>query len=402
MFLSLAAMTSRSAQAQTYTVLHTFTNEPDGTNPNPLIQDAQGNLYGTTRAGGAFGYGSVFKMDPSGKETVLHSIQGGTDGAIPLAALIRDSEGNLYGNTQGDGTFNVPTVFKIDPSGNETVLYDFTGGHGCCQDSPLAIDGAGILYGMSPYEGDYNCGYRNSSCGLLYKLTQAGENTVIHVFKGLDGIQPEGGLVVGVDGSLYGAAIHGGNLSCYTPGGGHYQIGCGTIYKLDKSGKFTVLHRFTGKADGSAPLGLIRDPEGNLYGIAEYGGNTVCIEDAYGCGTIFKVDTRGKFSVLFRFTVAIAQPAFAGHLLRDSEGNLYGVNQIGGANNSGFIFEFTPRGTFSILFSFPSTIQVQDGSDPQGITRDSAGNFYGSMLLRGSEDGNCGFEGCGTVFKITF
>ena len=116
---------------------------------------------------------------------------------------------------------------------------------------------------------------------------------------------------------------------------------------------------------------------------------------------IFKVDASGKFSVLFTFTPDIMpEPSFAIHLLRDSEGNLYGVNQIGGANFSGFLFKIDPSGKFTNLFSFPSTAQTQDGSMPMGVTRDSAGNFYGTMLINGSET-NCKF-GCGTVFKITF
>jgi uncharacterized repeat protein (TIGR03803 family) len=96
------------------------------------------------------------------------------------------------------------------------------------------------------------------------------------------------------------------------------------------------------------------------------------------------------------------QPDFASRLLLDSKGNLYGVNQIGGAHFSGFIFKVDPKGKFTILFSFPSTSEEQDGSNPQGVTMDSAGNFYGSMLIRGSQDNNCGFQGCGTVFKATF
>lgn len=402
-FPLLVALTSLSAQAQTYTVLHTFTNVPDGTNPNPLIRGAQGMMYGTTQGGGipcSLGScGTVYKIDSSGNETVIYKFQGGTDGAQPVAALIQDAAGNLYGNTQGNGEIPADsTVFKIDPSGNETVLYDFSvGGHGCCQDSPLAMDKAGNLYGMSPFGGDTNCGTDELGCGLLYKLTQTGVNTVIHVFKGADGIDPEGGLVADIDGSLYGTTVAGGILSCSSPEEGRYHPnkGCGTIYKLDRSGKFTVLHRFTGKGDGSAPLGLIQDPQGNLYGIAAYGGNTICIEDNAGCGTIFKVDTQGNFSVLYRFTVAISQPDFDNLLLRDSEGNLYGSNGIGGANNTGFIFKVTPGAEFSIVDSFPSDVNIDYGIFPQGVVMDPSGNFYGTMLFDGA-------AGYGTVFKVSF
>jgi uncharacterized repeat protein (TIGR03803 family) len=408
--LILTALAVPSAQAQTYTVQHAFTNWPDGAGPNALMMGADGVMYGTTQGGGnhcgSGGCGTVYKIDSSGNETVLYRFTEGNDGAFPVAALIQDAAGNLYGNTEGNGFLNAPsTVFKIDTNGNETTLYAFTSNTGCCQDSPLAIDKAGNLYGMSPYGGNYNCGTDEIGCGLLYKLTQAGENTVLHVFTGTDGIDPEGGLVVDVDGNLYGTTIAGGNLRCYSPEQGqHFNYGCGTIYKLDKKGNFTVLHTFTGGDDGSDPLGLIQDAKGNLYGIAAYGGTTYCLEncgnkfcleDRYGCGVIFEVDTQGKFSVIYRFTAAIGQPDFDSHLLLDSEGNLYGSNGIDGANNTGFIFKVTPSREFSIVASFPSDVNREWGIFPQGVVMDSSGKFYGTML-------NDGADLEGTVFKVSF
>ncbi len=172
-------------------------------------------MYGTTDGGGNHcgpgGSGTVYKIDGSGNETVLYRFTEGNDGASPVAALIQDAAGNLYGNTQSNGFLDAPsTVFKIDTNGNDTTLYAFTSDTGCCQDSALTIDKAGNLYGMSPYGGDYNCGYQEIGCGSLYRLTQAGQITVLHTFTGEDGIDPEGGLVVDVDGSLYGTAINGG------------------------------------------------------------------------------------------------------------------------------------------------------------------------------------------------
>lgn len=409
--LVLTMAASPTAQAQTYSVIDTFNYMPGGSNPNALIQDAEDNLYGTTRVGGTFfcypvqqlTCGAVFRVDSAGNETVLYTFKGGPDGANPVTSLIRDSAGNLYGNTQGDGNLgDRSTVFKLDANGNETVLYDFEGPEGCCQDSPLALDETGNLYGTSPYGGDLGCGYQNSGCGSIYRLTQAGHLTVIHTFTGEDGMQPEGGVIVDKN-SLYGSTILGGNLSCFTPVG-RYGVpeGCGTVYKLDRNGKLTVLHTFSGQSDGSAPLGLIRDPGGNLYGIAQYGGDLTCYAPA-GCGTVFKVDTSGKFSVLFTFTSALTDsPRYASHLMRDAAGNLYGVSQFGGANFSGFLFKLAPNGTFTNLFNFPSTANVPDGSDPQGVVMDSAGNFFGSMLILGQEDDGCGPTGCGTIFEITF
>ena len=407
----LAGQTTTFAQGGgTYTLLHTFTNSPDGDSPNPTIQDAQGNLYGTTRGGGPacipqfITCGTVFKVDAEGNETVLYTFQGASDGGYPVAALIEDAAGNLYGNTEGNDTIGAfSTVFKLDPSGHETVLYTFDGQNpGGEQDSPLVMDKKGNLYDTSPWGGDTGCGYQGSGCGSMYKLTQAGKMTVLHIFNGPDGMNPEGGLVIGADGDLYGNTVLGGDMSCFTPAFRYnVTLGCGTIFKLDSTGKQTLIHSFAGKADGSAPLGLIRDPEGNLYGIAEYGGDPECYGPV-GCGTIFRVDTSGTFSVLFTFTPEIMpEPLFARHLLW-AKGALYGVNQIGGANFSGFIFELDSHGKFSTLFSFPSTTQEQDGNNPQGVTMDSAGKFYGTMLTDGFQGNSCGFQGCGTVFKVSF
>jgi uncharacterized repeat protein (TIGR03803 family) len=408
--LSLTIIATGSARAQTYSVIHTFAYMPDGSNPNALIQDAQGNLYGTTRVGGTifchenmFTCGSVFKVDPAGNLTVLYTFRGGADGSGPITSLIRDAAGNLYGDTQGDGNFgDSSTVFKVEPSGKETVLYDFNGFTGCCQDSPLALDPSGNLYGTSPYAGDFACGYQNVGCGSIYRLTPTRQFRVIHTFTGTDGNQPEGGVLVNGD-DLYGSTILGGDLTCYAPVGPDTKPqGCGTLFRLDGKGKLTQLHVFIGKADGSAPLGVIQDAQGNLYGIAEFGGDPTCYAPV-GCGTIFKVDTSGKFSVLFTFTSAvIPEPSYATHLLIDAEGNLYGVTQTGGANFSGFLFKLALDGTFTNLFSFPGTENIADGSDPQGVVMDSAGNFFGSMLIEGQEDNGCGNFGCGTLFEIAF
>src|SRR5271155_3543995 len=128
LFLLLAAMTSSFAQAQTYTVLHPFTNWPDGAVPNALMMGADDVMYGTTQGGGnhcgSGGCGTVYKIDSSGNETVLYRFTEGNDGANPVAPLIQDAAGNLYGNTLGNGFLNAPsTVFRIDTNGNETTLY---------------------------------------------------------------------------------------------------------------------------------------------------------------------------------------------------------------------------------------------------------------------------------------
>jgi uncharacterized repeat protein (TIGR03803 family) len=415
--LILTVVASPPSQAQTYTVLHAFTNAPDGALPNAIIRDAQGTLFGTTEGGGtvcAYPYtcGTVYKVDSAGNETVLYRFAGGNDGADPVAGLVQDRAGNLYGTTQGNGAISAySTAFKIDPKGHETVLHVFNPSFQvCCQDSPLALDEQGNLYGMSPYGGTPNCGwsyYYWQGCGTLFKLTPGGKLTVLHTFKGTDGMQPEGGLVRDAQGNLYGSANFGGKRSCKNPG---YEVwwpvGCGTIYKLDTHGKFSVLYTFTRKADGAFPLGLTIDSAGNLYGVTEWGGdNKPYYNHLYGYGTVFKLDATGKFSVLFTFTPKTTlNNVYASHLVRDSKGNLYGLQQ---ANNctkgGGCLFRIDPQGNYADLYDFEGENESDDGSQPMGVVFGSADDFYGSMAIGGGQPENeCGEYGCGTVFHLTF
>jgi len=152
-------------QAQTFTVLHSFTGGTDGASPQGgLVRDKAGNLYGTTASGGASGNGVVFKLDTTGTETVLHSFTG-PDGTLPYAGLVGDKAGNLYGTTAFGGTLGDGTVFKVDTTGTETVLHSFTGADG---GEPLwaalVRDKAGNLYGTTYGNGTF--GY-----GVVFKLT---------------------------------------------------------------------------------------------------------------------------------------------------------------------------------------------------------------------------------------
>jgi uncharacterized repeat protein (TIGR03803 family) len=399
--LALLAVATPSANAQfTYTVLHTFTGSSDGVYPSPLIRDAEGNLYGTAEAGGNtlcdFGCGLVFKIPPAGNFTDLYDFTAGNNGVYPIAGVVQDKTGNLYGTTQGSGFFGLSVLFKLTRDGKE-ISYDPTGSIGDLA-SPLALDEKGNAYGESPYGGTPNCGWdRNElGCGTLFKMTPNGKFTIIHTFDGTDGMNPQGGLVRDAKGNFYGAAFFGGIRSCTTTGNGHDEPGCGTIFKIDVNGKYTVLHTFTGHKDGAGPQGLIIDSEGNLYGIAQNGGNHGGNGHLYGLGTIFKVDKSGKFSVLFTFTPNITgSVGYANLLVRDSKGNLYGAKQYDGAHNAGCLFRIDTRGTYTDLFDFATHVagENEEGFFPVGIVLGSAGDFYGSMELGGS-------SGFGTVFQI--
>ncbi len=426
--MALLAIATPSASAQTFTVLHSFAAGTDGADPTPIIRDAQGNIYGATRfggiptcGGGTDTCGTVFKIDSAGKETILYRFTGGNNGVNPLAGLVRDAKGNLYGTTQGNGfDGGASVVFKLEPNGQETSL-DITNANACCLDSPLAVDAEGNLYGMSPYAGRPNCGldYQGVGCGTLFKVTPSGKFKVLHVFKGKDGIQPEGGVVLDAQGNIYGTAVSGGNLKCFYPGeGGSEGPGCGTIYKLEPSGKFTVLHTFTGPNDGSYPLGLIIDDAGNLYGIADSGGDVIKHTNwEYGLGTIFKVDTTGKYSVLFTFSPCTDPPCtkgqvlenlYASHLVRDSKGNLYGIQESNDcAFGGGCIFRIDTKGNITDLYDFTEEESGDPGFyDAMGLVLGSDGDFYGSTPYGGSEEPECfdnlGSQACGSVFHLTF
>jgi uncharacterized repeat protein (TIGR03803 family) len=268
----------------TETVLHTFTGGSDGANPNgALIADTAGNLYGNTTYGGDGGScshfggcGVVFKLSPDGTETVLHTFTGGSDGANPIAGLIADRAGNLYGTTffgggRGSCYRGCGVVFKLSPDGAETVLHTFTGGSdGSSPEAPLIADSAGNLYGTTDYGGGI-CSGPFAGCGVVFKLSPDGVETVLHTFTGgRDGADPSAGLIADRAGNLYGTTFFGGGRgSCY---GG---TGCGVVFKLSPDGAETMLHTFTGGSDGASPsvgLGLIADTAGNLYGTTTSGG----------------------------------------------------------------------------------------------------------------------------------
>src|ERR1700675_318852 len=194
------------------TVLYSFTGTgADGATPYAgLVRDAQGNLYGTTSSGGAYNHGTVFKLDVNGNETVLHTFTG-ADGATPYAGLVRDAQGNLYGTTSNGGAYNHGTVFTLDVNGNETVLHSFTGtgGDGAYVYAGLVRDAQGNLYGTTYFGGDLSqCS--GSGCGTVFKLDATGNETVLFSFTGTNGAYPQAGLVRDTQGNLYGATLEGG------------------------------------------------------------------------------------------------------------------------------------------------------------------------------------------------
>jgi len=198
------------------TVLYTFTGNPDGERPEAsLIRDAEGNLYGTTSAGGPADAGTVFEVIAATRtESVLYSFTGGNDGKRPVANLARDTAGNLYGTTYMGGSALSGTVFKVDTSNQETVLYNFTGGaDGQYPFAGVIIDSQGNLYGTTIFGG-------TSSDGVAFELDTAGAETVLHTFNGSNGQYPVAILLPDGKGDFY---------STTELGGTH---GMGTVFKL--------------------------------------------------------------------------------------------------------------------------------------------------------------------------
>jgi len=271
-------------------VLHKFTGPPDGWGPEALlVEDGARNVYGTTWIGGSDSVGSVFRVDSSGNETVLHSFtgppDGGGDGAFPYPGVIRDATGSLYGVTDGGGAYCCGTVYTVDTAGNEAILYSFPGySYGSGPLSVLLEDSAGNFYGTTKSGGNSECG--GGGCGVLFEVSPGSggwTETVLYTFCSLtgcaDGEEPLAGpLVMDAAGSLYGTTYF---------GGAHDD---GVVFKLDTAGKETVLHNFTGGADGADPwAGLATDASGNLYGTTQLGGDLKCLSKYGGCGVVFKI-----------------------------------------------------------------------------------------------------------------
>ncbi|MFZ0312826.1 MAG: choice-of-anchor tandem repeat GloVer-containing protein [Candidatus Korobacteraceae bacterium] len=388
----------RAAYAQTFQVLHSFTDHGDGGSPEAgLTMGRAGNLYGTTSLGGA-GYGTVFKLSRIGSGWILSTIytfQGGSDGSYPHARVVVGPDGTLYGTTPSGGGDNSGTIFNLRPPATvcrstqcpwtETVLYRFTGGSD--GNGPgygdLTFDSAGSIYGTT-VAGGLSCS-EGGTCGVVFKLTRSGggwmESVLYRFTGGNDGGYPYSGVIFDSAGNLYGTASAGG-INTY-----------GTVYELSPSSSGwteTTLHSFGSVGDdGYLPFGgLIIDRQGSLYGTT-YGGG------AGGGGTVYELQPSGgdwTFSTLYSFAGfdgAEDAPTM------DASGNLYGTTFIAGADNLGSVFKLTPTEggwTYTDLHDFAGG---NDGGGAMGsVVLDGNGNVYGTNYIYGS-------GGAGVAFEIT-
>jgi uncharacterized repeat protein (TIGR03803 family) len=411
LLITVIALPARAQLSELYAFQYNSaatSSYPDGAIPMAeLIQGADGNYYTTTSIGGAGtcpgevedqipGCGAVVKITPAGTLSVLYSFPYDTststapNGWFPQAGLVQGKDGNFYGVATEGGTGGVAcadttglsgcgTVFKLTKTGTLTVLHSFCGGSGC---GSLTTDGAGptgrlvfgangALYGTTQTGGIYN-GFYNQ--GTIFRITTTGVYTVLHVFSGNFGSEPDGanpaaGLTLASNGDFYGTT---------TAGGASKE---GTVFKMTPADKLTLLHSFTGSSDGSMPIGaLVQASDGNLYGTCYSGG-------ANGTGTAFRITTKGVFTKIYDFA-AEAAPGNIGYLpkaglIQAADGNLYGTAWEGGAFNDGTIYQLTLAGIGTLEASF----EASTGFSPLGaLVQGTDGRLYVTLQNNGGEN----------------
>lgn len=364
------ASSERPLHAQTYTDLHDFDCSVEGcqpTYPELLAQGRDGNLYGTTDAGGAAGMGTVFKITPSGTITTLYNFSG-ADGQNPDGGLVLGTDGNFYGTTTIGGTNNLGTVFRITPSGTLTTLHSFAASEGANPRGGVVQGKNGMFYGATCDQFGPWTGYSITSTGKFKLLTSSIPPC------------PFSGLILGNDGNFYGASQAGGTT---------YQ---GTVFRMTPAGAVKILYSFD-YTHGSTPYSpVVLGNDGLLYGTTSGGGS------GQG-GAVFKLTLAGKITLLHEFSSVSATDGsspFAG-LVAASDGNFYGATS-GGENSgsvpNGNLFSATSAGTYSSLYAFDATHGALAEATPMQHTN---GLIYG-VTERGAGPG--GSRASGVVYSL--
>ena len=356
-----------AADAQTYTVLHTYSINSGSYSgilaPQIMSQGRDANLYTSINNNGTHNQGTVYNLTTSGTLNTIYtfcSLTSCADGGGPLGGVTLGFDGNFYGTTQGGGSHGAGTVFKVTPTGTLTTLWNFANG---TDDSvpvyTTSLGQNGNMYGVS--WGQYNGQY-----GAIFKVSTAGVFTALRDFTYANGANPNL-PTQGTDGNFYGTAQLGGDPTCK----------CGVVYKATAAGVITVLHAFKGyPTDGNRPIGvLVQGPDGNFYGTTYKGGTT------NNNGSVFKISPTGVYKLLYSFNFSSsyldAQLPEAG-LTLGTDGNFYGVAAAGGTKNAGAIFKITPAGSESVLYSFCS-ISCSNGFSPATpLVLHTDGKFYGN------------------------
>ena len=391
----------------------------------PLVQASDGNFYGTTSngpatrdAGAAGAQGTVFKLTPDGELTILHVFKG-KDGASPAGGLTKSRDGNFYGTTREGGTrpsgkkttTGRGTVFKITSGGQFTSLHTFAGApDGCNPIGELIEAKDGNFYGITREGGNECAGHSSYGCGTIFKITKHGELTILHRFNPAigEGRFPEAGLVQGRDGSFHGTTREGGKAK-----DAYYS---GTVFRITPAGEFITTHSFPEiEGDGARPkCGLAEGSDGSLYGVTEAGGDV---------GTIYKLDGTGGYTILHRFLLLEGGQKPGAALIRAKDGNYYG-STVEARGGFGSLFRFTPPDSLTTLYVFGREFTEQrnfgfgqgaindkakwaeqelkagrdhpeytDGSYPNELIESADGNLWGTTEKGGIWD-------LGTIFRI--
>ena len=360
-----------------------------GWDPLAALLDVNGTFYGTTfYSGFSFGPGMVYKVTPSGTETVLHLFHG-TDGSSPVARLI-NLNGTLYGTTLYGGDSNGEgTVFAMTRAGHLTTLHRFVGSpaDGAFPHSALTAFNGG-LYGTT-------CGGGKYGNGTVFGVTTMGVEGVVYSFRGRsDGACPVANLI-NIKGTLYGTTESGGSS--------HH----GTVFSVTTSGVEKVLHSFSGPPDGSEPVAGLANVNGTIYGTTAAGGLRKCFYPGYhGCGTVFSMRTSGNEHILYRFTGGPDGANPSANLL-NINGTLYSTTANGGNRcayfgTCGTVYSVTASGQEKVIYRFKGGLYGHsDGSLPLSALIDVHGELYGTTAGGGPYGCNTGSGGCGTVFKVT-
>jgi uncharacterized repeat protein (TIGR03803 family) len=382
--LALRIVAVQPAHAQTFQIIHNFTDGVDGGGPYAgLTIDTAGNLYGTATLGGMGGGGTVFKMthNRSGWTFApIYNFTGGSDGSRPEASVTFGAGDVFYGTTTAGGVGRHGVVFKMTPPVSvcpttlcfwpESALYQFMGTpDGSFPASEVTFDAAGNIYGTTRHGG-------SSGQGTVYKLSPSGSGwteTVLYSFGGSSGANPISGVIFDNSGNLYGTTIAGG-------------VGYGTVYQLTPTESGWVestIYTFQGGSDGGGPWGsLILDQSGNLYGTT------------YTLGRVFELKPSGNgwtYTVLYTF----GGNGPNGNLTLDAAGNLYGVTTQNTGHPFGEVFELTPSGQgwqYTNLHTFDQGDGLLDHEG--GVVIDASGNLYGTNELGGA-------YGDGAIWEIT-
>jgi uncharacterized repeat protein (TIGR03803 family) len=403
---AMCAITTITVTGQTFTTLAAFGGS-NGSGPYfaPLVQGVDGDFYGTTTYGGSSNLGTVFKITRDGTVTTLYSFCTQTDcidGLYPYAGLIQATDENFYGTTAQGGVNDghAGTVFKITPKGKLTTLHSFCAQTNCADglypSGGLVQGKDGNLYGTTFSGGIGDAQWCSGGCGTVFKITRTGVFTKLHDFSGYnaEGSGPNSALVQSKNGKFYGTTENGGTFSACT-------YACGTVFEITAKGTLTTVHSFAGSPnDGASPFAnLVLGRGGNLYGTTSLGG-------AGNAGTVFKITPAGNLTTIYSFcNLSNCADGLTpdGGLARTSDGSFYGTTSGGGAYGLGSIFKTTRDGSLTTLYSFCATgyPHCSDGYFAYaGLLQATSGTFYG--VTNSGGDPNCDFGyGCGTVFSLS-